>query len=164
MEKSLPIATYRERIHCLIDRKFELYADRVRVHGNSRGMRFDSNINVSDLAGLPNRVWLRSQHFHWATKSVAILSVFIFLPFVARPPMWCLFFGIAAFLSALIYLILNLKRYEYLQYKNSVGLVILDIGKAGPEIESFSQFSLALDEAIDTATKNRDHPKVRSAL
>ena len=54
--ESYPIAKYLERIRWLVDREFELYSDRIRVHGYVRGVRFDSVVLMTDLAGSPNRV------------------------------------------------------------------------------------------------------------
>ena len=111
---------------------------------------------LADLAGSPNRVWLRSKHYHWASITVAILSVFIIVPFLSWPPeFWLLIPGIAVFLPGLIYLTRSLKKIEYLQYKNTVGVVILDFGRVGPDAGAFPEFTQALDQAIETASNNR---------
>ena len=154
--KAEPIAKYRERIRCLIDRTFELYPDRVHVFGESRGAKFDALVLISDLAGSPNRVWLRTNHYHWALITVAILSVFVIVPFLTWPPfMLALIPGICVFLPALYYLKRSLKHIEYLQFKNSGSLVILDIGCVGPDAAKFRSFTQALEHQIEQASKQR---------
>lgn len=149
---SVPIAVFHEEIRWLISREFELYTDRIKVRGIVRGTRSEATVLLADLPEFANHIWLRTKHHKWSAVILAILSVFLIVPFLAWPPSYPLLgFGLLVNIPAVCYFIQSLPTVEFAQFVNPSRILLLDMAKSGPDVARFDEFVTTLERQIGIA-------------
>ena len=143
------IDQYHEHIPGILDRRLTLLKDSVKIVGNVRGVRSENTIMLAGLQPVPNKIWIRTKHFHWASALLFILSPFLFLPFVVVPPNFVLLtIGVVFYLPAIWYYVQSRKHKEAVSFMNRSGVVGFDFWCSGPDAERFSQFVAAITKQI----------------
>lgn len=141
-----PIAVYRES-RLELHRRFTLYPGRIRVAG--RGLkfgRFDEVVPLSILHPELSRVWLRGLLFRygiiamacavtWAVVALAFggPAIFFFRPWTDGV------LGGLALVGAVLALV-HARPIEFVRFRTDSGLSPLDVGRVGPDAESFDEF------------------------
>jgi hypothetical protein len=145
------LATYNEQIKFLVSRKVELFSDRLHICGNVRSIKIDANVPLRDLVIPPDRIWLRSRHFAWATWLNWILIGVFAVAYLGAETRATVLLGFATILliPAWGYLIYNVRHNEYTQYKNSSGIVVFDLCRRGPSAAEFEAFNAAIASAVN---------------
>ncbi|WP_146404780.1 hypothetical protein [Planctomycetes bacterium CA13] len=144
------LATYNEQIKFLVSREIELFSDRLHICGNVRAIRIDANVPLQDLVTPPDRIWLRSRHFVWATWLNWILLGALAVAYFGFETRAMGLIGLSTIIliPALVYLIYNARQNEYAQYKNSSGVVVFDLCRRGPSAAEFEAFNNAIASAV----------------
>lgn len=149
MSDSEIIDQYHERIPRILDRQLTLRRDSVKVVGTVRGIHGEGTVMLAGLLPEPNKTWIPTKHFHWASALLFILSPFLFLPFVVVPPNFVLLIiGVVLYLPAIWYFVQSRKHKEVAVFMNRSGVVGLDFWCSGPETERFPQFVAAITKQI----------------
>ncbi len=145
------LATYNERIKFLVSRKIELFSDRLHISGSVRSIKFDANIPLRNLVIPPDRMWLRSRHFLWATWLNWILLGVLAAAYFGSDGRATVLMGLTVILliPAWGYLICNVQHNEYTRYKNSSGVVVFDLCRRGPSANEFEAFNAAIASAVN---------------
>lgn len=143
------IAEYHEIVRGVLDRRFTLFTDSVRVVGKVRGIRGEGTVPLSGLQASPCKCWLRSEHYQWAVAFLCILTPFLFLPFVVMPPNFVLLsIGAVLYIPAIRYFLIMRQHKEVAMFLNRSGVVGLDLWCSGPDALRFSEFIALISKQI----------------
>ena len=154
-EQSNPITTYTDRIRFVMNRTFELFPDRLRILGSLGAAKADCIIPLNNIALPPSRLWVRSRHYTWAMRLIALGAGGAIGSLIWEPPLMMLPTFIMLELSAaFVYLAYVFQRNEWWQYKNTDGIVLFDICRVGPQADSFEDFNAQLASAIENASRD----------
>jgi hypothetical protein len=150
-----PIATYQES-WVNVRRRFELFADRVRVTGVATGQgKFDATIPLQGVRPEVARLWVHSALFYVAVAItglafVAFLVVALVADFVhggTLPPRAAAWTGGGIFVGLVLALATH-RQIELANFCSEAGLVVLQVGRAGKQAGEFDQFVAAIVERI----------------
>lgn len=146
---STPIARYDER---RFDgrRQFQLFPDRIEVSGASfLGARFEEHVPLEGLSAAPDRLWTRAAGF-WSGIGLAIVLSIIPLGFDAVLSSW--WKGLCWVLAAggVLLALATSRRVEWAVFRNSAGIAVLTIARAGPHRDQFQGFVDAVRKATVT--------------
>lgn len=150
-----PIATYEEA-RFELRRRFELFADRIRVVGKTLTGRFDESVPLAILHPHPNRAWVRGLLFRIGLWVVFILFCWI-RPFIAISGTKSLTNGLlpiifgAVALVGLLLLLVNARAAEFVRFRTDSGPITLDLGRVGPQVQEFDGFVDLLMQQIQKA-------------
>jgi hypothetical protein len=143
-----PIATYHE-VRLERKRLFKLFDDRIEVESRSINSRFETKIPLKSLNPSPERMWIRDSAFNHGFSLVVFAVFFLImvmivlsdrteLPRVAK--IGILLFELFLGVGGIILMITNWRKIEYLNFKNTAEVVVLNIGKVGKEKGNFDSF------------------------
>lgn len=150
-DPSPPIATYHE-VTFNLNRHFELYPDRIRVHGKILlQAEIDTTIPLNLIQPRLIKIRTRNPHFalgFWFVAAglvgwvIAIevlkMDIFGFVPWL---------FGILAF-TGLALTATTYSKVEYTRFESDAGIAVIDIARAGPERKNDDAFIARLLEQI----------------
>jgi hypothetical protein len=151
-----PIATYSETTF-LQKRFFALADDSIQVNGKSFNTRFETNIPLALLNPVPEKAWIRNADFNTGI-SLCLLAVFMLfvaslalsnvieLPAIAR--IATVVFTAALGIAGIVLLARNWRKVEWVRFKNSSEIVILDLAKSGKQKANFDKFVTLLTDQI----------------
>ena len=126
--------------------------------GYQFGTQFKSKIRFDQLDPSFNTVKIRAKLFSQALiGTVFFIIVAIVVGYFRKVNLDDFWFLLAAMLplSTIVICLCSCKRIEYAQFKNETGIVILDLGKTGPDKASFEKFVKQIQDNILLA-KNAD--------
>jgi hypothetical protein len=157
------IDQYHERIKGLIERRFSLLKDSVKIVGTVRGNPCEGVVMLSGLQAAPFKTWMRTKHFHWSLALLFILTPFLFLPFVVSPPnFYLLVVGMLLYLPAIWYFIRNRERKEIATFLNRSGAMGFDLWRCGPDAERFPEFVASISKQISEQIDEQGVPITRA--
>ncbi len=163
MDEAITVSDYHEQIRGLVDRRLTLMTDRVHFTGTVRGARIEGAVLLSDLQPTPNRIWVRSKHYHWSLATLAILSPCAIPPFSVFPPNFVLLaVGVVFYIPAIWYFLNSKNRNEYALFHNRSGLLVLDVCRKGPDVARFNEFVAAIEKQISEKSVRPEPPDCRS--
>jgi hypothetical protein len=146
------IATYREHIPGILRRTFTLYPEQVIVNSTfSLGNKSEVPVTLADLRPQYAKSWLRTRHFRLAIFALVMCSPVIIVPFFSSPTpkLQILFFSVYAI--AIFYLLASLRRIEFASFRNHSGVILLDIGRVGPDSNQYEEFVSLLVQRIQSS-------------
>ena len=134
-----PLATYHERFPLVMDRKFELYEDRIVVTKTRLLSRQEVPLELAKLDPNAGKHWRVKPYF----PLVACLSIVLLIlsPLTIntfpRPVAW-LHWMLS--LSSLLSLVWTLRKVEWAEFRNLANIVALDVAQFGPDKEKHEAF------------------------
>jgi hypothetical protein len=141
-----PIATYSET-RFPHKRFFTLFGDTIRVNGKSFNGDFEANIRLTLLNPIPDKQWIRNSGFG---AGILLCLVAIFMAFVNQVALSKLieFSSIAVGIAGILLMAWSCRKVEWVRFKNSSEIVILDLAKSGKQRANFDQFVSRLTDQI----------------
>jgi hypothetical protein len=135
-------------------RHFELLPDSVLVSGTTAfGTRFEERVDLDALSSHPDRLWTRHAGF-WSGIAMAIVFWILLMGFAnVLSPWWKILFGVWAVAGVLLALV-TARRIEWAVFRNSLGVRVLAIARAGPDHARFDEFVRAIREAVVDRQRN----------
>jgi len=129
-----------------------LFSDKIVVRGKQTLQSdFEYSFPLETFDPTPDKLHFRSQIFTWATwmtligfVGCSILVNGLHMSFGTAPPGMVGCVGIAGFLL----MVATYRKVEYFRFKNTGGIVILDIARAGKETALLEPFVEALKKQI----------------
>jgi hypothetical protein len=155
-----PIATFHE-VRLEQKRLFRLFEDRIEIEGRSINSRFETKIPLKSLNPAPERIWIRDSAFSHGFSLVLCAVFFLIFVMIALSDMTELprnaKIGITLFelflgIGGAVLMAANWRKLEYLNFKNTSEVVILNIGKVGKEKGKFDSFIELFVQQIKSAT------------
>ena len=155
-----PLVTYFES-QLGVNRKFDLYADRVIVLERKSTGISEVTIMLGDLHPRAIKLWRPHPQRAPRRTTFALAALgwvqFAVVFFVAgsRTPWWIyFFFAILASLQSGVVCWRSFKRVPWTQYRNRAGITVLDFFRAGPEQrDRYDAFAKALELQIMAAQR-----------
>lgn len=150
-------------------RVFDLYPDAIRVRGNIfMKASFDQTIPPHDIDPKPSIVRMRENGVFVAglvlTFIPAIIAGILLTVFKASIQNFFVWLMVAFPVCGLVMCLASFKNLEFNCFRNSYGVAILDIGRAGKEAENYQSFIDKLIESIESCKSNTEHgPPIEAA-
>jgi hypothetical protein len=149
------VAKYEER---RFDGKrlFELFADRIVVSGGaSLGARFEERVSLDTLTAVPDRLWTRPAGF-WSGVGMAIVFSLIPLGFESVLSSWWKGLFWVGCASGVLLALATSRRIEWAVFRNTSGVRVLAVARAGPNRDHFEPFIEAVRQAIVNCSQVRN--------
>ena len=149
-----PIAVYRET---RFDGKrvFELFPDRIRIHGNIQlQSEFDTFIFLALLDPNPTRIWLRHKAFWsglWMLLIALILDSVLVSGFHFPPESFSVGLIGSMGMAGVVLMLATIRKVEYRMFANIGGTKVLAIARSGPDAGNLDSFVQLLRTAISNA-------------
>ena len=135
-----------------VSRTFKMEPDGVAVEGSFlMGAQFKSKVRFEQMDAEYNTLGIRSRlFFHSLIIAAALVVVAVVVGYFRGVRLDDFWFLLAATLpiSSIVPAVMTYKRTEYALFKNKDGIVILDIGKTGPDKQYFEKFVNHIQENI----------------
>ena len=135
-------------------RHFDLFPDSVIVSGTtSFGTRFEERVELDELSSHPDKLWTRHASF-WGGIAMAIIFWILPMGFASvLSSWWKTLFWVWAVAGVLL-AIATARRVEWAIFRNSSGVRVLAIARAGPDKGRFDEFVAAVRDAIANRPRN----------
>jgi hypothetical protein len=135
-------------------RHFELFSDSVRVSGSTVfGTRFEERVDLDLLSSNPDKLWTRHAGF-WSGIGMAVVFWVLPMGFANVLSSWWkgLFWGWAV--TGVLLALVTARRIEWAVFRNSSGVRVLAIARAGPDRARFDEFVGAIQLAVTKRQSN----------
>lgn len=149
-----PIATYFEQ---RFDgkRMFTLFPDAIEIRGSvALTSKFELRIPLSSLDSNYTKLWHRNRNFNAGLGMIAastlvctILVNGFQIPWVSAATGMTACMGMAGLLLSLA----TCRKVEFVQFRTTAGLTVLDLSRSGPQRDQFDGFVEALVKQIGDA-------------
>lgn len=149
-EMSPPLSTYRERFPGL-QREFELFPDKVRIRGRSKGNPFETTVPLRQLDPDYGYATVRPLRPFLSVISLALSAFLLWLVLgpggapITSPAAWIPGLLVVSVVGLTIYYFPRVRVFRFL---NASGLIVLDVFESGPHRARAEEFVQLIAETI----------------